>query len=123
MITLKLDENYDLSLNNNNNLSIQNSEILEIAQTLMNRCSLVRGEAVDDSSRGVDLNIILGQDFTLEDKKSEIKRVILLDNRVIDVEDIEYKFDIKTRIGYFIPTVKVRLNGGKSQLIQFKLAV
>lgn len=123
MITLKLDENYDLCLDDENNLAIQNNELLEIAQTLMNRCSLVRGEAVDETSRGIDLGIMLNQDRTLDDKKNEIKRVILMDDRVLSVEQIDYKFDPPTRNGYFIPTVKVKLSGGDSQLIQFKLAV
>lgn len=123
MITLRLDENYDLTLDDQNNLALQNNELLEIAQTLMNRCSLVRGEALDDTSRGVDIDIMLGQDHTLEDKKNELKRVILLDDRVLNVEQIDYKFDPKTRSGYFIPTVKVKLSDGNSQLVQFKLAV
>lgn len=123
MITLKLDDNYDLTLDNENNVSLQNNELMEIAQTLMNRCSLVRGEAADDTSRGVDLDIMLGQDYTLDDKKNEIKRVILLDDRIMSVDQIDYKFDPKTRNGYFIPTVKVKLSGGNSQLVQFKLAV
>lgn len=123
MITLKLNDQYDLELDGENNLALQNNELLEIAQTLMNRCSLVRGEAVDDTSRGVDLGIMLSQDRTLDDKKSELKRVILLDDRVINVEEIDYKFDPKTRNGFFIPTVKVKLSSGNSQLVQFKLAV
>lgn len=123
MITIKLNEAYDMELDDENNIAMQNSELLEIAQTLMNRCSLIRGEAVDDNSRGIDINIITSQDITLEDKKNEIRRVILMDNRVISVEDIGYKFDPPTRNGYFTPTVKVKLSGGNSQLIQFKLAV
>lgn len=122
MITLKLNDDYDLHLDDENNLAIQNNELLEIAQTLMNRCSLVRGET-DDSSRGIDLGIMLSQDKTLDDKKNEIKRVILLDDRVLGIENIDYKFDPPTRNGYFVPTVKVKLSGGNSQLIQFKLAV
>lgn len=123
MITLKLNDQYDLELDGENNLALQNNELLEIAQTLMNRCSLVRGEATDYTSRGVDLGIMLSQDRTLDDKKSELRRVILLDDRVINVEEIDYRFDPKTRNGFFIPTVKVRLSDGNSQLVQFKLAV
>lgn len=123
MITLALNSSYDLFVDERGNIVTQTSELLEIAQTLMNRCSLVRGEDAYNASNGININIMLGQDYTLEDKKNEIRRVILMDDRVASIEKIEYKFDTKSRAGYFTPTVKVSLGNGSQQLIQFNLAV
>lgn len=123
MITLEIDTDYDLILDNQNNLKIQNSELLEIAQTIMNRCSLIRGEDKFDNTNGLNASIMLSQDYTLEDKKSEIERVILLDERIKSVDEISYKFDNKSRVGYFSPVVTVTLSSGDTQRIQFNLAV
>lgn len=123
MITLALNDKYDLFVDTHGNIATQTNELYEIAQTLMNRCSLVRGEDSFDSSNGISLDIIFGQDYTLDDRKSEIRRVILLDDRVVSVEQIEYKFDPKTRNGFFTPTVKVSLSSGEQKLLQFNLAV
>ena len=89
----------------------------------MSRCSLIRGEDAHNTSNGINIGIMLGQDYTLDDRKNEIRRVILMDDRVVSIEKIEYRFDTKSRAGYFTPTVKVSLGDGSQQLIQFNLAV
>lgn len=123
MITLALDNSYDLFVDERGNIATQASELLEIAQTLMNRCSLIRGEDAYNTSNGINIGIMLGQDYTLDDRKNEIRRVILMDDRVVSIEKIEYRFDTKSRAGYFTPTIKVSLGDGSQQLIQFNLAV
>lgn len=123
MITLALDNKHDLYVDGHGNIATQTNELYEIAQTVANRCSLVRGEDVFDNSNGINLSIMLGQNYTLDDRKNELRRVILLDDRVASVEQIDYKFDPKTRAGYFTPTIKVTLSSGEQKLLQFNLAV
>lgn len=121
MISLLLDESYDL-VTINNNIGIQNNAIKEIAQSILNRCSLITGEDIDDNYNGINLDIMTGNS-SLEDKKNELSRVISLDSRVQSIENIEYKYDIKNRVGYFTPVIRITLPDGESQTIKFNLTL
>lgn len=111
MRTLSLNENYDLHLDAHNNLAVQRDNLSVIRQGIVNKLSLIQGEDKYDNTNGLDLNIIFGDNIPYSRKTQEIKRVILLDQHVVSVDNIRMQADPRLRIGYFTCYITVTVDG------------
>lgn len=110
MRTLDLNDNYDLHLDARNNLAVQRDDLSVIRQTIVNKLSLIKGEDVYDENNGLNLDIIFGDDVSYNTKISEIRRVILLDQHVVSVDDIKMEVNPSTRVGYFTCYITVAVD-------------
>lgn len=110
MRTLDLNDNYDLHIDARNNLAVQRDNLSVIRQTIVNKLSLIKGEDVYDENNGLNLDIIFGDDVSYNTKISEIRRVILLDQNVVSVDDIKMEVNPSTRVGYFTCYITVAVD-------------
>ena len=110
MRTLDLNDNYDLHLDARNNLAVQRDNLSVIRQTIVNKLSLIKGEDVYDENNGLNLDIIFGDNVSYNTKISEIRRVILLDQNVVSVDDIKMEVNPSTRVGYFTCYITVAVD-------------
>ena len=110
MRTLDLNDNYDLHIDARNNLAVQRDNLSVIRQTIVNKLSLIKGEDVYDDNNGLNLDIIFGDDVSYNTKISEIRRVILLDQNVVSVDDIKMEVNPSTRFGYFTCYITVAVD-------------
>ena len=110
MRTLDLNDNYDLHIDARNNLAVQRDNLSVIRQTIVNKLSLIKGEDVYDDNNGLNLDIIFGDDVSYNTKISEIRRVILLDQNVVSVDDIKMEGNPSTRFGYFTCYITVAVD-------------
>jgi len=110
MRTLDLNDNYDLHIDARNNLAVQRDNLSVIRQTIVNKLSLIKGEDVYDDNNGLNLDIIFGDDVSYNTKISEIRRVILLDQNVVSVDDIKMEVNPSTRVGYFTCYITVAVD-------------
>lgn len=114
MKTIDLNSNYDIYVQNNN-LAIQRNSLNTIKQTIVNKLSLIQGETPDNLNNGLNLDIIFGDNISYESKVAEIRRVIMLQENVVSVDDIDFTVDHKLRIGYFKCYITVAINGETQQ--------
>lgn len=110
MRTLDLNDSYDLHLDARNNLAVQRDNLSVIRQTIVNKLSLIKGEDVYDENNGLNLDIIFGDNVSYNTKISEIRRVILLDQHVVSVDDIKMEVNPSTRVGYFTCYITVAVD-------------
>ena len=114
MKTIDLDENYDIYIQNND-LAIQRNALNVIRQTIVNKLSLIKGETPDETSNGLNLDIIFGDNISYEFKVAEIRRVIMLNDAVQSVDNIDFTTDTKLRVGYFTCHITVVVEGSSQQ--------
>jgi hypothetical protein len=114
MRTIELNNQYDIFVQNGN-LAVQRDNLSVIRQTIVNTLSLIKGEDVYDSTHGLNLSIIFGDDVSFADKVAEIKRVIMLEPSVVSVDNIKMEADPRTRVGYFTCYITVTVEGESVQ--------
>lgn len=108
MISLKLDENHDLSLDSNGNLNLLTDNIKVIAQNVSTRCLLVMGESRDAESQGLNFKNLFGNEANEKTRREEFLRVIEEDENVLRVDSLDITYDRVTRQGKYTAEILVQ---------------
>ena len=112
MLAPKIDDDYDLIINDKGNIEML-SGLDEIAQSIQILLSVNKGEWAFNIDFGLDYSAFIDESSNLEYIKAKILQALDTDERIIEVEEFDMEFIPETRTIKI--DLKMRVQNGETE--------